>query len=66
MARINRIETYLSPKDATRLTGLSENTLRRCLRHGRLTEYRTAGGHRRFARSELLALPIKPRRTAQP
>lgn len=60
MARIDRIETYLSPKDASRLTGLPENTLRRYLTHGRLTEYRTTGGHRRFARSELLALSIKP------
>ena len=64
MTRIRHVETYLSPKDAIRLTGLPERTLRRCLRHGRLTEYRTAGGHRRFARSELLALPIKPRKTA--
>jgi len=62
MTDIRRIEVYLSPRDATRLTGLSERVLRRCLRHGRLTEYRTAGGHRRFARSELLALPIRPRK----
>lgn len=59
MTRVRRIETFLSPQDAIRLTGLSDRTLRRCLRHGRLTAYRTTGGHRRFARSELLALSVK-------
>lgn len=56
MIHIRRLETYLSPRDAARFSGLSQNDLRRYVKHGRLTAYRTAGGHRRFARSELVAI----------
>ena len=56
MSNVKRVETYLSPRFAAKYTGLSTTTLRRLLRHGRLTQYRSAGGHRRYALSELQAL----------
>ena len=56
MTRIKKVETYLSPKDAEQLTRLSHATLRRYVRRGVLTNYRTSGGHRRYALSELRGL----------
>ncbi len=56
MTKIRRIETYLSPKDAERFTRLSRGALARYVRRGVLTHYRTTGGHRRYALSELRAL----------
>lgn len=56
MTKIRRVETYLGPKDAERFTRLSRNALALYVRPGVLTQYRTEGGHRRFARSELKAL----------
>ena len=53
MTRIRMIETYLRPKDAYQLTRLSRATLVRYVRRGVLTNYRTSGGHRRYALSEL-------------
>lgn len=56
MAKIRRIETYLSPKNAERFTGLSRNVLMRYARQGVLTQFRTDGDHRRYKLSELKAL----------
>ncbi len=56
MTKIRRVETYLSPMGAERLTGLSRNTLNRYARRGFLTQFRTAGDHRRYKLSELRAL----------
>jgi DNA-binding transcriptional MerR regulator len=56
MTKIRRVETYFSPKGAERFTGLSRNALIRYVRRGVLTHFRTAGGHRRYALSELKAL----------
>ena len=61
MSHIRRIETYLSPRDATRVAHLSETTLKQYMRRGLLTQFRTTGGHRRYALSELKALHEKPR-----
>lgn len=65
MTRISKRETYLSPKDAQRLTQLSQGTLSRCVRHGLLTHYRTTGGHRRYALSELRELLAARERQAK-
>jgi len=56
MTKIRRVETYFSPLNAQRYTGLSRDTLIRCVQRGVLTHYRTSGNHRRFALSELRAL----------
>jgi len=56
MTAIRRIETYLSPKDAERFMRQGRGRLTRYARHGLLTQYRTDGGHRRYALSELRAL----------
>ena len=53
MTKIRKVETYLSPKDAEQLIRLPPATLRRYVRRGVLTNYRTSGGHRRYALSEL-------------
>ncbi len=56
MTKIRRVETFLGPKGAERLTGLSRNTLVRYVRRGVLSHFRTAGDHRRYKLSELRAL----------
>ena len=56
MTKVCRIETYLSPKNAERFTRLSRTALARYVRQAILIHYRTAGGHRRYALSELEAL----------
>jgi DNA-binding transcriptional MerR regulator len=53
MTKIRRVETYLGPKGAERFTGLSRKTLIRYARLGVLTQFRTAGNHRRYRLSEL-------------
>ncbi len=65
MTKIRRVETYFSPRDAERFTDLSRNTLNRYVRWGALTHYRTSGGHRRYALSELKALREALSRVAQ-
>ena len=65
MTKVHRVETFLSPKDAERLTGLSRAGLAQLARRGRLTQYRTAGGHRRYALSELRALRSAPTAAGQ-
>ena len=62
MTKIRRVETYFSPKDAERFTGLPRNALVRYARRGILTQYRTTGGHRRYRLSELKALCAGPSR----
>ena len=56
MAKVQRVESYLTPRDAERLTRLRRSTLLTYLNRGLLTHFRTKGGHRRFALSELRAL----------
>ncbi len=56
MTKIRRVETYFSPKDAERFTGLSRNVLIAYARRGMLTQFRTTGDHRRYKLSELKAL----------
>ena len=64
MTKVRRIETYLSPKNAVRFTRLSRTALARYVRQAILIHYRTAGGHRRYALSELEAL--KRGKTGEP
>lgn len=47
---------YLSPKDVCQRLGVSERSLYRWVKSGRLTEYRLPTGHRRFAVEEVNAL----------
>lgn len=56
MIKIRRVETYLGPKGAEQLIGLSRRALIRYVQWGALTHFRTSGGHRRYALSELNAL----------
>jgi hypothetical protein len=56
MTAIRRVETYLSPRDAERIARVSRTKLAWYVRRGTLTQYRTAGGHRRYALSELRSL----------
>ncbi len=56
MTKIRRVETYLGPEGAERFTGLSRSALIRHVQRGALTHFRTSGGHRRYALSELKAL----------
>lgn len=56
MVNVVRAETYLSPRNAERFVGLGRRALSRYVRRGILGHYRTTGGHRRYALSELLAL----------
>lgn len=42
-------------KEAARILGLSESTVRRAVQHGHLIPWRTPGGHRRFTVASLEA-----------
>ena len=59
MTKVRRFETYLSPKNAVRFTCLSRTALARYVRQAILIHYRTEGGHRRYALSELQALKLR-------
>lgn len=54
--KIHRVETYLCPRDAAQISGFASTTLKRYTQQGLLTAYRTTGGHRRYALSELRAI----------
>jgi predicted site-specific integrase-resolvase len=56
MTKIRREEVYLSPMKAEQFTGLSRKALIAYVKTGVLNQYRTEGGHRRYALSELKAL----------
>jgi excisionase family DNA binding protein len=45
-----------TPKEAAETAGVSLETLRRWVRDGKLSEHRTAGGHRRYDLEEIQAL----------
>ena len=47
---------WLSIHEACRLLGVDQSTLRRWSDSGKVPVFRTPGGHRRYAESELLAL----------
>jgi excisionase family DNA binding protein len=49
-------DELLSPGQVAKLVGVSAKTVSNWAREGRLTSFRTMGGHRRFRRSELEAL----------
>lgn len=67
-------EKWLSVREASALIGISPATLRRWSVAGNVQAFTTPGGHRRFARSEILMLlkapiqqsvrPIRPTNTA--
>jgi len=56
MSEIRRVESFLAPRDAEQITGLSRSRLARLAQRGRLSNLRTEGGHRRYKLSELQAL----------
>jgi excisionase family DNA binding protein len=47
---------YLAPGEAARRLGVSTWTLNRWERQGKLSAYRTPGGHRRFRDDDIEAL----------
>ncbi|WP_298817976.1 MerR family transcriptional regulator [Chloroflexus sp.] len=51
--------TYLSLSAASRLLGVHASTLRRWADEGAVPVYITPGGHRRFARADILALAAR-------
>lgn len=67
MPKIHAVETYVSPLNAERFTGLSRVNLKHYVRRGFLSHFRTEGGHRRYALSELRALreALQARRDAK-
>ncbi len=44
---------YVTPAEASRLTGVSQSTLLRAAAAGKITPHRTPGGHRRYRRTDL-------------
>jgi len=56
MTQVRKVETYLSPLHAGRLLGVRGAVLRRYVQRGALGHFRTEGGHRRYALSELRTL----------
>jgi putative resolvase len=54
------IRAFLSVGDAAALLGVHTDTLRRWEKVGRLTGYRTPGGHRRYAVDELESILTEP------
>lgn len=51
-----RQSNLVTVTEAAAMFHVSTDTIRRWSRQGRLTTYRTLGGHRRFDRDELVAL----------
>ncbi|MGF0215406.1 MULTISPECIES: helix-turn-helix domain-containing protein [Rhodococcus] len=49
-------DELLTPGEAIRVAAISRSTLLRAERAGRITALRTPGGHRRYRKSDLLAL----------
>ncbi|MBM4708699.1 MerR family transcriptional regulator [Prescottella equi] len=49
-------EEYLPVGEAAALVGVSTDTLKRWEKAGRISSRRTPTGHRRFARTDVLAL----------
>lgn len=72
--RADRAESFLSPAEAADLLGVHPRTLSRWEQAGKLHVIRTVGGHRRYRRTEVLALrsavegepPASPSRGAEP
>ena len=64
MKNINPLtKRWLTIEDASKYLGVSQDTLRRWEKKGRLIPRRTMGGHRRYLRrqlEELLKLPVTP------
>lgn len=54
--QVHREEIYLSLSDAVQFTGLRCTKITYLVRHGLLNQYRTLGGHRRYAVSALRGL----------
>jgi excisionase family DNA binding protein len=59
--REHESEDFLSLGEATRLLGVTANTLRRWADRGHLPSFTTPGGHRRFPRAAIEALLPSPR-----
>jgi len=50
-----KVRHWLSPKEASELLGIHPTTLRVWANQGKLSAYRTAGGHRRFDEASVLS-----------
>ncbi len=53
---IDDFEPLLTPSEVARIFRVDPKTVSRWARAGRISEVRTLGGHRRFRRSEVIAL----------
>jgi excisionase family DNA binding protein len=50
------IEAMLTPAEVARIYGVDPKTVTRWAKAGKLASVKTLGGHRRYVRSEVLAL----------
>lgn len=57
-------EHYIKPEDARKLLSISDNTLRVWEKQGKISAYRTKGGHRRYKLSSIITYDKS--RTQQP
>jgi excisionase family DNA binding protein len=51
---------WISTKEAMKLLGVGSTTIKRWADDGRLPSGRTAGGHRRFSRKDVMRLMPQP------
>jgi excisionase family DNA binding protein len=56
-------DDVLSPGEVAALFRVDPKTVARWAQQGRLKSFRTPGGHRRFKRSDIMALLPKPKDT---
>ena len=54
--RVMAEEEYATPAEAAEILSVHQRTLRRWVDAGRLTAYRTPGGHTRYRRSDIAVL----------
>lgn len=52
-------DEFLSAGEALKVAHISRSTLLRAEKAGRITPYRTPGGHRRYLASDLRALMVR-------
>lgn len=55
-AEVNRVNKWLSPREAAEILGINSDTLRRWERDGRIESERTPGGQRRYCEQDVLTL----------
>lgn len=55
-------DEYLKPGEAIKVASISISTLYRAEKAGRIVPLRTPGGHRRYRKTDVLALLTQPTR----